>query len=217
MAANDTVQLSIKGTVSGQMHVHTLHFRLMNAGINEQLLAEDWNTNLGAIYRDIFVAVDNPLQLVTGAHVCGSVPLRASAEVTPGASVGTRPNGGNFQKQPSWLASQWSVRTALSGRSRRGRNYFGGIHEGDTIGNDLVVNGTNQDTVFEKLTAYRAALLGRYGDAGAQALAARLVVHSAKLAAVAGTQCQDSSTLVNGIIIRTPVASMKSRKPGSGS
>jgi hypothetical protein len=207
----------MKGIVSGQVHVHTLNFRLMNAGINEQLLAEDWNTNLGAIYRDIFVAVDSPLQLVTAAHICGSVPLRASAEVTPGASVGTRPNGGAFQKQPSWLAAQWSVRTALSGRSRRGRNYFGGIHEGDTIGNDLVINGANQDTVWEKLVAYRAALLARYGDGGAQAPAARLVVHSHKLSLVSGQQCQDSSTLVTGIILRAPVATMKSRKPGSGS
>jgi hypothetical protein len=216
MALNDTVQLSVKGRVSGQTHVHTLHFRHTIAGTTDQLLAEDFNVNLMAAYKGIFKTTDDPAQLISVQQVCGTVPLRAGVEVTPTLAAGTRTSPNFTQPMPSWLAAQWSVRTALAGRSRRGRNYFGGLDEFDSNLNDLNINPVDTASSYARVVAYRDALLARYGVGGVQAGAWALVVHSHKLSLVVGQQCQNSSTIVTGIIVRTAVASMKSRKPGSG-
>lgn len=209
MAVNDTSQLAIKGTVGGQDHVHTLHFRAVDALANEQGLIDAWQANARAAYRAIFKNTDTPVDVITAAHVCGAVPLRALAqevEVAPNRA-GSEGNDSS-QPLPTFNAAVVSVRTAYSGKSRRGRFYIGGLSEANTDGNVL-------GSLQARIQAYVTALMANFSGANA-AGGWSLVVHSRKLAAVPGTQCQDSSALVTAMIVRNEVGTMRSRKAGHG-
>lgn len=211
MAVNDTVQLAVNGVCNGQDHVHTLHFRYTDVTPTAPAtLINEWQGAPRTAYRAIFRTVDNPVVLLVARHICGAIPLIATveeAEVAPNIA-GSR--AGTGEKLPAYLSRVVSVRTALSGRSRRGRFYLGGMDEDEQNNGDLgsVAQGLVQ--------AYIDALMAQFGPSGASGLW-RLVVHSPTLAAVPGTQCQDSSTLVTGMIKRVPIGTTKSRKPGSGS
>lgn len=209
MAVNDTAQLSVQGLVGGENHVHTLHFRAVDALANEQGLIDAWQLNARTAYRAIFKTTDSPVQTITAAQVCGAVPLRAPVVETEavGNIAGTEGNDIS-QSLPSFVAAVFSVRTALSGKSRRGRFYIGGLTEGGTDVN--MVGG-----VGNRLQAYITALANNFISPNA-ASGWVLVVHSRKLAAVPGTQCQDSSTLVTNIILRSQLGTMRSRKVGHG-
>jgi hypothetical protein len=215
VATNDTVQLSVIGTVGGQNHVHTLHFRYLSPTPTDGDLAADYRDNMLTSYKAMFATGDSPSLIVRVAQVCGTVPLRAPAEVSPATTAGTRSLTGIGEPLPTWLASVSSVRTAFAGRSRRGRFYIGGLYEWDVFQN-ILTGALTPDSRSELLAVYTAALLARYGPGNSNLIDAMLVVHSPTLAAVPGTQCQDSSTEVTGIINRETVGSMKSRKPGSG-
>lgn len=210
MALNDTVQLAVIGKASSQQHIHTLHFRLIDpTGVNtEQALIDDWQGSVRGAYRQLFQTGDTPCELYRASHVCGAVPLRApveEAEVAPNI-VGAHGAGGD--RAPSWLAGVISWRTQFAGRSRRGRNFFGGLWEVQMAGNELT------DGYYGDLVAYKDALLARYGPE-ATSLVARLVVHSHKLAQP-GVECQNSSTLITSGIVRREVCSMRSRRAGHG-
>jgi hypothetical protein len=114
------------------------------------------------------------------------------------------------ERLPSWLAAVSSTRTALAGKSRRGRYFVGGLWETDQNAGDLAAAYSSVQA------AYNTALLGAFGPTGTDPGGYTLVVHSATLAAVPGTQCQDSSTPITGILSRLQLGSMKSRKIGSG-
>lgn len=218
MAINDTMALAVKGVVGGQDHVHTLHFRVKTALPTEADLIAAWEANCGATYRSLFIANDSPVQLISAAHVCGTLPLRATAELAPASPVGTRIAGtgvAGSERAPSWLAQVVSVRTASAGRSRRGRFYVGGLLEYDINGNDLSINVNTSPPRWAAIADYIANLMTAFVTLPSPT-DFTLVVHSHKLAAVPGTQCQDSSTPVTGMIRRLAIGSMKSRKPGSG-
>lgn len=213
MSVNDTVQLAVKGIVGGQTHIHTLHFRYIDVLSTDSDLVADFQANALAEFRQCFSTADLPAQLITASQVCGGIPLRAPAEATPAAPAGTRDSSAIGDRLPSWLATITSERTALAGRSRRGRFYMGGMWEADTDGNNLT-DGTNRAKNY--VTLYAAKLMARYVTDGAgKSPRYTLAIHS-RVLALPGVNCQDSSTLVNGLIVRTAVASMKSRKPGSG-
>lgn len=212
MSANDTVQLSVVGNVSTQQHVHTLHFRqrpISGLGINnEQQLIDAWQAACNVTYLAMFRSFNNPIERLIARQVCGSVPLRAPIEetVTAGTQPGTKATTGD--DMPPWLATVYSVRTALQGKSRRGRFFIGGVSE------DEQERGNLNAGAITRYQGYATALLAAFGPAGTNA-DFRLVVHSRKLA-LPGVQCQDSSTETNGIILRLVLGSMKSRKAGSG-
>lgn len=208
MAINDTTQLAVKGVVAGQDHVHTLHFRHLALPPNpEQALIDAWQAGCRTAYRACFVTFDNPVLTITARQVCGTVPLRAPVEETEvvGNQPGTRTPSGD--RLAPWLASVTSERSALAGRSRRGRYYLGGLIEADIVMADL------QSAYLALVQAYANTLDTIFMDGTDPNFA--LVVHSSKLA-LQGLQCQDSSTLVNGLIVRGQLATMKSRKAGSG-
>lgn len=209
MAANDTVQLTVQGVVKNQMHLHTLHFRLTDATYTDGGLIDAWQAGCRTAYRALFVTFDQPVQLLTARQVCGTQPLRAAAqevEVT-GSILGTRTLTG--QGCAPWLASLVSVRTALAGKSRRGRFFLGGLLEDDLDGALL---GT---TYLNLLQTYLNALATTFIGTAASASGAILVIHSPKLAQP-GVQCQDSSTPVTGLLKRDQLTTMKSRRAGSG-
>ena len=213
MPINDTVELSVAGLVGGQTHVHTLHFRYKRVSSSEAGLITDWKGSCLTTYRAMFSTLDTPATLLKAAQVCGSVPLRAPGEDASGPAAGTRAI--TADPLPTWVAQVVSERTALAGRSRRGRFFMGGLYEVDssgTNGNSVPVG--NQRSIL--IQAYLDTLLAQFVTGGGANLDYGLVVHSRLLAAVPGTACQDSSTSVTGLIRRDLLGSMRSRRPGSG-
>lgn len=210
MAINDTIELAVIGVVSGQDHIHTLHFRDMaGAATPEQSIIDDWQANCRDAYRALFFTAIPAAVSYRARQVCGSTPLRAPVEEAeaPANSTGTRSASG--EQLPPWLAKVVTERTALAGRSRRGRFYIGGLHEGD-------INGDAFVTTYNTAVQTYMTTLGRYLPGGASASVFTLVVHSRLLAAVPGTQCQDSSTPVTSLENRVRIATQKSRRAGSG-
>lgn len=215
MPINDTVQLSVIGTVGSINHVHTMHFRYNDVLSSDADLAAEFNTNLITAYRAMFGTADTPAITVRVQQVCGAVPLRAAAEVAPAVAAGTRVLTGIGEPLPTWLAQVVSVRTALAGRSRRGRMFLGGLYEWDVFQN-IMTGALTPDSRSELAATYVGALQARYFAAAHPTNRYQLVVHSSKLASVPGTQCQDSSTPVTAFVLRANVGSMRSRYPGSG-
>lgn len=209
MAINDTAQLAVIGTVLGQQHVHTLHFRHEQVGQSEADIINEWQAGCRTTYRTMFDNTDSPCQLYSARQVCGAVPLRAPAEEAEVAPNIVGASDFTSDAAPSWLAAVGSERTALAGRRRRGRFFIGGLYESEISGNNLVANH------LARLQAYIDALMATFGESGTSVLF-RLVVHSPTLAAIPGTECQNSSTPVTAIIARSAIGSMKSRKPGRG-
>lgn len=213
VSANGTALLAIQGNVAGQNHVHTLAFRNGNS-LNQSLqsLIDAWQAGCRTQYRALFRTDDTPIQIIRAYHVCGSLPLDATTEEADVAGGTKDPIAEALgEKVAPWLAQVFSVRTASAGRSRRGRFFIGGLSEGNVSGGSVV-----GDRVGGGGGGYRDALITTFGAAGNNAPGWRLVVHSRKLAAVPGTQCQDSSTPVTAILVRTELARMTSRKAGSG-
>ncbi len=214
MGANDTYQLAVQGTVGGQMHVHTLHFRDITGGGSAESLVAEWKSAHHTNYRNIFRNDDNPVEKITARQVCGTVPLGAPYEDFPSTGQnGSRNPGadGLGDKLAPWLAQVFQVRTSYAGRSRRGRFYLGGLSEGVVAG--AVIGGIR--TGSETYT-YPETLKTRHVTGGGTVSGWMLVVHSRKLAAVANTQCQNSSTPVAQVMLTTTLSRMMSRKAGSG-
>jgi len=214
---NETAMLSVIGTVQGQQHVHTLHFRQIDAAPTAMDgLIDDWEANAMPSYKAIFLPADSPVQTIRATHVCGGLPLDAPAEQVPAAVIGTRGSAG-WLPGPSLLAQVVGEKTAFSGRSRQGRFFIGGVDDHDHQGNTFTIGTVNagEPSHYGRVTAYLDALAARY-FAGVGSLVWKLVVHSPKLASVGGTACQDSSTAVTGWKRQVLVTTMRSRRPGSG-
>lgn len=209
MAINDTVQLTVQGFAGGERHLHTLHFRYAALSSTEQGLIDAWQATSRTTYRAQFQAAAAPVQALTARQVCGSVPLRAPLEEIE--LVANQPGTLNDSSQagPSWVARVVSVRTALAGKSRRGRFYIGGMTDFTIESNNVSTDGRNATQ------AYVNSLMAAFVGAARSQADYALVVHSGKLAA-SGVDCDLSSTPVTGMIVRTLLGSMRSRKPGRG-
>lgn len=208
MPIYDTVELSVRGLATTQQHIHTLHFRYTDILATEALLIAAWQGAPQTAYRALFATAASPIQLIHAQQVCGTVPLRAAVEVAPlvAATAGTRVN--DPEVSPSFCASLVGVKTALAGRTRQGRFFLGGLYDADYTGNlmnapyiTLLTNYVNA-----LMTAFVTPVLPQF----------QLVVHSRKLAAVPGTQCQDSSTPVTNLLVSNRPTTMRSRKFGHG-
>lgn len=209
MAQNDTTQLTVKGVAGGENHVHTLHFRATTSASTEQGLINTWQASCRTAYRACFKSPDEPVQIITAQQVCGAVPLRAAVEEVEaaGSRAGTLASGSDWS--PQYVAVVTSLRTAFAGKSRRGRSYIGGVLD-DNQGAGIITAGYK--TLID---AYYATLLSTFVG-GAVGDVWLWVVHSRKLAAVPGTQCQDSSSAVTTYIVRDQLGTMRSRKIGHG-
>lgn len=209
MAINDTIQLSVIGQAGGQAHVHTLHFRFPEVGNTEQGIIDSWQANCRSLYRALFKSADSPCIRYSARHVCGAVPLRAAVEETEVAPNIVGASASVVDSLPPFVAAVVSVRTALAGRSRRGRFFLGGLLE------EHQANGVLAVGVVGAIQSYVDSLIATFGPLSAIGNA-KLVVHSSKLASVPGTQCQNSSTPVTGMLVRNQLGTMRSRKAGSG-
>ena len=205
MAVGDTYQLSIRGTYLGQAYIHTLHFRQTNTDLDpnvESGLIGDWNT----FARTDWLAIHPPdYQLVDAEakRVCGTLPLPAPVVLTEGFA-GTRSPGTNQLLAP-WLTMVTVERTGLAGRSRRGRYFASGAHEGDVTGAAFV---TGPGSFHNAVIAYNSVLSARYfGSSGM-----RLVVHSPTLLGAPGGTCTGARTDVTQLFASTLLGTNKSRK-----
>lgn len=209
MAINDTVELAVKGTFSANDHIHTLHFRFIEPTASETDLIAEWQAACQTAYLAIFPGGHHIVKLIAARQVCGTLPLRAQVEqpVVSGSGSGTRSTA--TEHAAPWLASLTKERTAVAGRSRQGRFFLAGLVEADINGEAI------QSSYLTPLGAYLTALMGAFGPSGSSTQY-RLAVHSRKLAAVPGSQCQDTSTLVTGLLASTLLTTQKSRRSGSG-
>lgn len=208
MPIGDVWQVQARGTVLGQQHIHTLHFRDITGLAAPTAIVTVWQATCRTAFRNCFENTDLVLQDYVIRQVCGTPPLAASAAATePGATqAGTRTSGSDTE--PSWLARVISWRTAFSGRRFRGRSYLGGLRESWLSGNNLVGGET------ALLDAYVTAFLGAFGPTGSST-DWRGVVYS-QVARDGGATCVTAGSQITGAISRLAVASMKSRKPGHG-
>lgn len=205
VATNETAELQIVGTRESQIVIVTHHFRNIHVATEHSLqeLIDEWQTTC----QTPFLAIPNnsyTLTKLVARHVCGSLPLDATVEELVG-STGT--NGDTTLLTPPWFAGVVRMRTASAGRSRRGRFFVPVTSEAqfdkDTLSATLVTNITTYCTALKNLFV---------ADGSAPSVAWRLVVHSRKLAAVPGTQCQDSSTLITTIAPQSVLTTQRSRR-----
>lgn len=222
---NGIYSLAVIGTVSGQRHIHTLHFRSTVGGTGltdteAEFMAHivtEWQTTPQAAYRAIFGGADSPILSFAVRKVCGDTPLPAGYDVAQpaGSQAGTGIAGDfNGDKQPAWLANVVTERTNFSGRSYRGRFYLGGLYETMTAGDSLT---TGRVTTTQN---YCDALLAKFVTPGEVTVHAKLFTWSYKLAhpkpGDPTYSCQNQGGDVTSFQVRTAVATMKSRKAGSG-
>jgi hypothetical protein len=203
---NDTVMLSVIGSVGGEDHYHTLHFRSLGVQ-SMQGLIDEWQAGCLAAYRGLFRVDDGPCSLLRAQHICGGLPLDATIEEfqTGTALAGTR--GAVGDRMPSYVASLVAEKGISAGRRRQGRFFIGGMMEIDCVGNDL------QTSILTPLQTYCDALRNSFMVQVSPLW--RLVVHS-RTEADEGGDCQGSSTLVGQLLVRTRPTTMRSRKYGHG-
>jgi hypothetical protein len=223
MAINDTVQLSVIGTVNGTQHVHTLHGRAMNTDDPAAAFIAAWQTGCQTQYRAMFRLLEVPIQQIKAQVVCGSLPLPAGAEVNVLAASGTGTTDFAGTPEPAYMAALVNVKTALAGRRRSGRFFIGGLGKNDTAGN-LLVGG-----FMTRIQVYVDALKAAFVTPALPPI--KLVVHSRWLAtphpaytdengiehpAHVPGECHESSALVTNLFVSNRATTMRSRKLGSG-
>lgn len=204
VATLDTAELVLVGSKLAQDILVTHHFRNVEALTTHTLqqLIDDWQAAAQASWLAIHQS-DYTLTKVVARHVCGSLPLDATVEEAVG-SAGTR--GAPAATLAPWMATVVRCRTASAGRSRRGRFYVPVPDEGD------VDRDTVHPTHIARIQTYCTNLAGAFIDPGATSLRWRLVVHSRKLAAVPGAQCQNASTLVTSLAPQSALTTQRSRR-----
>lgn len=208
MALNDTYFLTVQGTLLGQIYVHTLHFReiLAPAGVNPaQSLIDRWQAVGQATWLGMHGS-NYSLTRVTAQRICGSPPLPARVEEGVGLS-GSRSTGTSGDPLAPWLSIAVNEATGLAGRSRHGRFFVSGGYEGD-VANETLTPGAS--FWLQLLTAYVTAL--NTGFVVGPPADWQLVVHSRKLAAVPGTQCNQSSEPVISLGVNARLTTQRSRR-----
>lgn len=226
VAANGIYSLAVIGTVTGEMHVHTLHFRstvdpdglAMSEDAYMQGLIDSWQASCATSYRSCFNSAMSPVQNFRARKVCGSLPLPGGVDEAQagGSTAGTGSGnewtmGGLGSPVSAWLATVTTLRTAYAGRSYRGRYYLGGLVQQGILIDDYVGPGRVANE-----GAYAAALLATYVTPADVDSPYSLFVWSRTLSALPGSQCQTSGADVTTLTPRFKLATMKSRKPGSG-
>ncbi len=218
VAANAIYKFAVVGTVKGQQHIHTMHLRstthpdavALGETAYQQRLIDDWQSACRTAYRAIFYTNDNPTESYQVRKVCGTLPLPAGVDEaeTTGNIAGTR----SSVSEPAapWLSTVTTIRSGLAGRRYRGRNFLGGLEEQDIVG------ATVQSGRIGLQATYFSALMTLFVSPASGEPIGRWFVHSRLLAKQQGMQCQNAGADVTSYQNRSDLASMRSRKAGSG-
>jgi hypothetical protein len=222
VAANGIYKLAVIGTVQGQQHIHTLHFRstLEPDGLTDTEtvwmteLVTTWQGAPAAAYRALMGSTELPVRQFQVRKVCGTSPLPAGVDISqPAGSQAGTGVAGEFQglSLAPWLSTVTTVRTGFAGRRYRGRSYIGGLEE------TMVTGATVSADRVSRLTSYFNALLAAFVTPDEVSTKAKWFVYSRTIAEEEPTTpCQNTGGDVVGFQVRDQLASMKSRKAGSG-
>jgi hypothetical protein len=219
VAANGVYKLAVIGTVLGQQHVHTIHFRSTASGNSvgfseaawQQDLIDTWQAGCRTTYRLLFNSSDRPCELYQVRKVCGSQPLPGGVDEGEQAPniVGSSVLKTGEASAP-WLAAVVTTRTDFAGRRYRGRFFLGGLWESDFSGDSLASQAVTA------ITAYANALKTTYVDPLETGVNAKFFVFSRLLSQMEGVACQNAGADIKSFSVQPKLATMKSRKVGSG-
>jgi len=228
MAPNDVWMLTVKGTVTGQQHIHTLHFLQGDGGVDGAHLITSWTSAASAAYRGCFATTQGPVQSIQAKLVCGTEPFPAPTEVIPVASdqLGTRGVAGD--PMPSFVAGLIQEKGALAGRRYSGRFFLGGLYETDVIANDLAsawltvaaAYCTALKTAFvtPALPAWRLFCFSSLLAEGDTAHTSRPTTPGGPRVStpVTAVPCAQAGSQVTDLVVSARPTTMRSRKLGHG-
>jgi len=204
-SVNDIYLLRVAGTLSGQVILHTLHFKSAVVGTDQTIqqdLIDSWQATSQTPWRDIY-GTQYLLDTVSAQRVCGSLPLPAATIETVNLTGG-RVSGITGEIAAPWFAGLVRERTGLAGKSYAGRFFTSGMFEGDFSGENIV-------NPYLGLVQTYATSLASFLVNGAD-VDWDLFVYSKKLAGIPGTQCQNAGAGVTSTSVSTRLTTMKSRR-----
>lgn len=156
MAIDNLLSLAATSTLFGNQVVNVWGFKQISeaAGFNGQLLIDDWQAGCQVQY----------LATITGSVTLNRLSARAvypdshelAEETLVSSNVGTSAGAAGANQ----LAGIITWRTALAGRSYRGRSYLPGMNT------SWVVNGLWNASAQAVMNAYVSAMILRFGPSG---------------------------------------------------
>lgn len=166
MAIDDVYALTLNQTYAGQQIMNTLHFRMKTApdpnDAQLQALATDWKDFFRTQQCDALSYTGWVAQQVRGGDVSyvAKPCARTGGRRLEGLFTGLLPGAYTGEGLPPQCALVTTLYTGLSGRSRRGRHYLGGIAEARQTA------GTYLNTELTTYTTAWAAQLAQFTPAG---------------------------------------------------
>src|SRR5215216_4600299 len=128
----DLYQVRVVGRIEGQETNNIFHFKCTGAD-------PDVLTHLILVFIQCFI--DHLLPVLSSAWALEKIVWkRVSPTLGPeivSVPVGAGAGGGNAAALPSYSSVVFSIRTALGGKSHRGRTFFAGIPENVTNGSKV--------------------------------------------------------------------------------
>jgi len=197
MAINDVARVRIVSRQFGQEHNQVLHFRATGAQPMADLATavDSW---IGTHLADVQDASITYEKLVLDSLI----PFGPYFETPITAAAGTKVG----DPLPPVNAAVVTWRSAVRGKSKRGRNYWGGLITTDVIDGQLdAAVLTAWQTTMDLLLAFAA---GSDWE---------LVVWSRTLAGPGPIYDPDAAEAVTTAVMRSIVTSMRTRKIGKGS
>lgn len=145
-------QVETRGTLFGQLIENVWH--VIGPDPFDPTVAADVAATFQTGYANIYASLSQDIDLreIFVHNLNGAVSGEATLAITPPAAGGIVEDG-----EPGNVAICISLRTALAGRSTRGRKYFSGLPVGDVTGN--TVNTITVGAILVAINDLIAALL----------------------------------------------------------
>lgn len=131
---NDTYQVRVVGRIEGQETNNIWYFRCASGAGDADVLTHLILVLLSCLTTHLLPVLSSAwtLERIVWKRVYPTLGPEL-VSIPQGQSAG----GGNASALPSFNSAVMSIRTAMGGRSHRGRTYFAGIPEAATIGSTL--------------------------------------------------------------------------------
>jgi hypothetical protein len=208
---NDIYQLRVKGQIDAQETNNVLHFRCASGAGDDDVL-----THLVLVLMNCFVTHLIPV-LPQNAFLNSIIWKKVSPALGPETETPFTPSqqgAGDDQALPSFCSAVFSIRTAVGGRSHRGRMYLAGIPESQTTQSSL----TSGDPYYTALLAFAACVVASFipGDpVGTHSWA--MGVYSRKIGGSHFPYGGNGFTPMTSFVPHTEIGTTRSRKVGRGS
>lgn len=208
--AGDLWQVTVEGELEGQFTANVWHFRTVSptADVELQLIA----VFLACFVQHLLPVLTNQFTL-KGARWKQVGPVLGNEFFT--LPVGGGAGGGDTNALPSYCSALFSIRTALGGKTHRGRKYIAGIPEDQTNGS--VIFG-EPDALWAGLLAFAACVIAAFvpGDPPPATNAFVVGVYSRKNGGEAFPYQAAGFTPAVSITPDRQLATTRSRKVGHG-